>query len=256
MSTFKVLQFNMQFGQVWDEADPDHAPVRLEDAIAEIQSHDADIIMLQEVENALPGGTQPPIPPNYSRLRSALPDYDSFFSFPRSDPRELPFGIGLAIFARTPLHDSMRQYLPAAPITFDFFGQKTTPTDRLLIGAKTAVLGRELQLFNTHLQAFFMIGSSSENHPQQRNEIEQHLRASTGPTILTGDFNVSRHESLVRQYAAAGYQTVQQTEITWRRRPYVLDHIFYNAPLRAVRHQVKPTPSSDHHALMAEFEFV
>ena len=25
MSTFRVLQFNMQFGQGWDEADPDHA---------------------------------------------------------------------------------------------------------------------------------------------------------------------------------------------------------------------------------------
>ena len=33
---FRVLQFNMQFGQVWDDRDPDHAPVRLEDTIAEI----------------------------------------------------------------------------------------------------------------------------------------------------------------------------------------------------------------------------
>jgi len=256
MSAFKVLQFNMQFGQVWDDADPDHAPIRLEEAIAEIQSHAADIILLQEVERAQAGGSQPPIPPNYSRLCAALPGYDSFFSFPRADPRELPFGIGLAIFSRTPLRDTMREYLPAAPITFDFFGKKTTPTDRLLIGAKTTVAGHDLQLFNTHLQAFFMIGSSSENHPEQRNAIEKRLRASTCPTILTGDFNVSRHESLVNQYAAAGYRTVQQKEITWRRRPYVLDHIFFSPHLRPLRHWVTPTPSSDHHALSAEFEFV
>ena len=30
MSRFRVLQFNMQFGQVWDDTWPDRAPVRLE----------------------------------------------------------------------------------------------------------------------------------------------------------------------------------------------------------------------------------
>jgi endonuclease/exonuclease/phosphatase (EEP) superfamily protein YafD len=48
---------------------------------------------------------------------------------------------------------------------------------------------------------------------------------------------------------------VQAKEITWRRRPYVLDHIFYNDWLKPVSWAVKPTPASDHHALSAEFEF-
>jgi endonuclease/exonuclease/phosphatase (EEP) superfamily protein YafD len=60
----------------------------------------------------------------------------------------------------------------------------------------------------------------------------------------------------VEQFATAGYRTVQSKEITWRRRPYVLDHIFYNAPLRCVSHQVAPTPASDHHTLVADFEWV
>jgi len=34
MSRFHILQFNMQFGQVWDERDPDHAPINLEATIA------------------------------------------------------------------------------------------------------------------------------------------------------------------------------------------------------------------------------
>ncbi len=255
MSTFRVLQFNMQFGQRWDDANPDDAPIDLEGSIAEICRHDADIILLQEVERALPGGAQADPPPNFTRLAAELAGYDSWFSYPKSDPRELPFGIGLAIFSRTRLRHCTRLDLPSPPVEFDFFGRKTTPTDRLMIGARTTVLGREIQIFNTHLLAFFMLGSSSQDHPQQRELIAARLAESKLPTILTGDFNVSRHDSLVAQFGGIGFSTVQQTEITWRRRPFVLDHIFYNAPLRPLRHTVVPTPASDHHAVVADFTF-
>ena len=102
MNPFKVLQFNMQFGQSWDDTYPDRAPVNLDLTIAEINSHDADIVLLQEVEQALPGGVQPNPPPNYTRLRAAFGDYDAFFVRRDADSRELPFGIGLAIFSKTP----------------------------------------------------------------------------------------------------------------------------------------------------------
>lgn len=255
MSRFRVLQFNMQFGQIWDDTYPDRAPIRLEATLAEIRQHNPDIVLLQEVERAMPGGVQFQPPPNYTRLRTELTGYDSWFSYPKADPRELPFGIGLAIFSRTPLRDVMRQDLPSPPIEFDFLGTKTTPTDRLLIGAHTTVHGRELRILNTHLLAFFMLGASSTTHPFQRNLVAEHLAAARGPTILAGDFNVSRHGSLVTQFAECGFSTVQDTAVTWRRRPYVLDHIFHNAPLRCVEHRVAPTPASDHHVITADFEF-
>ena len=150
----------------------------------------------------------------------------------------------------------MRLELPSPPIAFDFFGKTTTPTDRLLIGARTRVLDREVQLLNTHLLAFFMLGTSSTMNPFQRNLVAERLAGITGPALLTGDFNVSKHSALVSQFAAQGFATVQDKEVTWRRRPFVLDHIFYNAPLRCVGHRVVPTPASDHHALVADFEFV
>jgi endonuclease/exonuclease/phosphatase family metal-dependent hydrolase len=256
MSRFRVLQFNMQFGQIWDDTYPDRAPIRIDATLEEIKSHDADIIMLQEVEQALPGGVQFQPPPNYTRLKAELSNYDSGFSYPKSDPRELPFGIGLAIFSKSPLHDHMRLDLPSPPIEFDFFGKKTTPTDRLLIGAKTELFGRPLQLFNTHLLAFFMLGSSSTTNPFQRALVADQLAASKGPTILTGDFNVSKHQTLISQFAGSGFSAVQDKEVTWRRRPYVLDHVFHNSQLRCVAHRVVPTPASDHHALVADFEFV
>ena len=254
--SFKILQFNMQFGQPWDDAYPDHAPIRLQTTIDEIRTHDADIIMLQEVEQTLSGGRQAQPPPHYTRLKEEFKGYDSYFSYPKPDPRELPFGIGLAIFSKTPLREHICENLPSPPVVFDFFGEKKTPTDRLLIGVTTTVGGRSERLFNTHLLAFFMLKSSSESHLEQRKLVEEQLRATVGmPTLLTGDFNVSKHQSLIQQFADAGYQTVQSKEVTWRRRPYVLDHIFHNDWLKPVSWEVKPTPASDHHALSAVMEF-
>lgn len=242
----------MQFGQGWDDAQPDEAPIDLDATIAEIKRHDADIVFLQEVERAQPGGVQTQPPPNFTRLCAALPDYDSFFSYPRPDPRELPFGVGLAIFSRHQLHSTFREDLPSPPVPFDFFGETKTPTDRLLIGARTFLGGREVTLLNTHLLAFFMLKTSSARYPQQRERVAAILRAQTGPTLLAGDFNVSDHASLIAQFGACGFSTAQQTEITWRRRPYVLDHIFYNAGLHCTGCRVEPTPASDHHALVAD----
>lgn len=255
MNTFKVLQFNMQFGQGWDDAYPDLAPIDLDATIAEIRRHDADLILLQEVEHALPGGQQIEPPPNYTRLKQALTGYHSYFHYPKADLRELPFGIGLAIFCKAPLTHLTYLDLPSPPITFQFNGETRTPTDRLLIGARTHLGGCEVQVFNTHLLAFFMLKSSSSEHPEQRTQVLQELRQSRLPTLLGGDFNVSGHHSLVQQFAAAGFNTVQTAAVTWRRMPYVLDHIFYNAPLRPLRHQVMPTLTSDHHLLLAEFGF-
>jgi endonuclease/exonuclease/phosphatase (EEP) superfamily protein YafD len=254
MSALKVLQFNMQFGQSWDDAYPDHAPHDLDLTISEIRKQNADIILLQEVEQGWPGGAQIQPPPNYMQLQAWLSGYDSFFSYPKPDARELPFGIGLAIFSKTPLRDPLRLVLPSPPVEFEFKGKKQTPTDRLLVGASTTLGRHNLRILNTHLLAFFMLRASEKN-PGQRQLVAGQLRASEGPTLLGGDFNVSKHHILVRQFARAGCRTVQTKNVTWRRRPLVLDHIFYNKHLRLVRHAVKPTPASDHHMLVAEFDF-
>ena len=255
MRKFRVIQFNMQFGRVWREADPDQAPIELDRTVAEIRKRDADIVLLQEVEQAQPGGTQSDPPPNYTRLRAEFPAYDGYFHYPKADPRELPFGVGLAILSKTPLHGQRHWRLPSPPIEFEFQGRMLTPTDRQMIGAETSIDGRTLFVFNTHLLAFFMLNSSSETHDVQRNLVLEQIAKAQGAALIGGDFNVRKHESLVRQFSRAGYRPVQTQEYTWRRRPYVLDHIFYNGGLRATDHAVHPTPASDHHVLVAEFEF-
>ena len=256
MTAFRALQFNMQFGRVWDHHDPDNARTDLDLTIKEIRQQNADVIFLQEVEQARPGGEQINPPPNYTRLRAAFGDYDAFFSYPKVDPHELPFGIGLCMLSRTPLRDTLRVDLPSPTIEFEFRGERKVPTDRLLIGAHTTINGQDLRIFNAHLLAFFMLNASSDQHTSQRRQVLGELSAAGGPTLLGGDFNVARHETLLREFSDAGYRTVQAKEVTWRRRPYVLDHLFYNERLRPVRHEVKPTAASDHHMVIADFDFV
>jgi endonuclease/exonuclease/phosphatase (EEP) superfamily protein YafD len=185
-----------------------------------------------------------------------MPGYDSWFSYPKADPRELPFGIGLAIFSRTRLQDPTRIDVPSPAIEFVFRGRKTTPTDRLMIGARTTVDGREIQIYNVHLLAFFMLGASSTAFPWQRELVADRLDASDLPTILGGDFNVSPDDPIVEQFAGHGFATVQQKVPTWRRQPYVLDHIFHNLRLRCVRYSVETTAVSDHLPVVADFEHV
>jgi endonuclease/exonuclease/phosphatase (EEP) superfamily protein YafD len=154
------------------------------------------------------------------------------------------------------LRDFERLDLPAAAIEFEFGGKKRHASSRLLIGATTEIDGSRLRILNTHLQAFFMIGALSNAFPDQRNLVEAELRKQNGPAILCGDMNTAPEENLVEQFEAAGFSTVQKTEPTWKRRPYVVDHIFRNAALRLVSHEVLPTPTSDHDAIVADFEFV
>ena len=253
---FRFLTFNIQNGQPWDPNDPDNLRVDIDGVGRFLAAQKADIICLQEVERGYDGGRQIEPPPHYNRLKDILSGYDSVFSYPQKNHTEIPFGLGLAIFSRTPLRDFERLDLPAAAIEFEFGGKKRHASSRLLIGATTDIDGSRLRILNTHLQAFFMIGALSDACPEQRNLVEAELRKQSGPAILAGDMNAAPQESLVAQFEAAGFSTVQKTEPTWKRRPYVVDHIFRNAALRLVSHQILPTPTSDHDAIVADFEFV
>ncbi len=253
--TFSSLTFNMQNGQPWDEAMPDDDRVELQKTIDFLRDQDADLIFLQEVERGFEGGNQIDPPPHFTQIRSQLKGYDAVFSYPVPNAKEIPFGLGLAIFSKSKLRDFQRIDLPAADIEFEFDGATRNPSQRLLISASTIIAGREVRLLNTHLQAFFMIGASSADHRAQRDIVEAALRAQTGPAILAGDLNSAPGEGVVEQFDAAGFRTVQNDAITWRRKPFILDHLFYNAPLHLASYAVIPTLASDHHAVRAEFSF-
>jgi len=254
---FSALTFNMQNGQVWNESQTDHGTIDLDATLTFLRSQDADIIFLQEVEQGFEGGRQIEPPPHYTKLQEGMAGYHSVFAYPIPNPMEIPFGLALAIFSKAPLTNFFREDLPPQGLPFEFDGKKRTPSHRLLIGAETEIEGRAVRLLNSHLQAFFMIGCSSNDFRLQRDLVEkQLLRAAALPTLLAGDFNCAPDETLLEQFGEAGFQTAQKEEVTWRRMPLVLDHIFFNASLRLESCVVVPTLASDHHAVRAEFSFV
>lgn len=249
----RVLTFNMQYGQPWDAATPDTAPIKMEDTIRFIKEHAADIIFLQEVERVEPTNGQVEPPPNFTMLREALDGYHAYFSYPKADPEELPFGYGLAIFAKWPLENPRTVELPAADISFDFFGVEKSPTARLMICVECAIAGVRVNLCNTHLQAYFMIEGSSDRYPQQRETVGAELAKMDGPTLLAGDMNAAPFESTVNYFEALGFETAQDSVITWRRRPFVLDHIFFNEQFELETVNVIDNLISDHLPVEAVF---
>jgi endonuclease/exonuclease/phosphatase family metal-dependent hydrolase len=252
----RILTFNIQNGHPWIEGDPFTSAIDLHGVAHFIYEQGADIICLQEVERGFDGGRQVNPPPNYARLREMLGSYDSVFSYPLQNDTEIPFGLGLAIFSKTPLRDFEKIDLPAADIEFEFQGKMRKASSRLLIEASTTIAGREVRLMNTHLQAFFMIGSSSDAHPEQRNFIEQRLKLhSDHATILAGDMNSAPEESIVQQFADVGFQTAQNAAPTWRRRPYIVDHIFFNSEFVLKSAGVVQSDVSDHLPVVVNLEF-
>lgn len=252
---FTALTFNMQNGQIWDEADPRSETIDLQQTVDFLLGQNADVILLQEVERGYEGGAQYEPPPNYHFLKDRLVGYHGLFGYPRPNPLQIPFGLGQAIFSKTPLHNLLRVELPPPEITFEYAGIERKPSYRLLLGAQTEIDGRTLTLLNTHLQAFFMIKSSSNVHRSQRDLVEEELRKLDGAVLLAGDFNCNPEETLVGQFAGAGFQTAQNSEITWKRMPFVLDHLFFNTPLKLESVEVIPTSASDHHAVKGTFSF-
>lgn len=254
MARIQVATFNIQFGQRWREEDPDGAPVEIDRCVEFLRELGADILLLQEVEHAVrpPAADDPGS--NFAAIRRGLPDYDGYCAFPISDEPQLPFGLGLAILARTPLVHRTNVDLPGPPITFKFANRATRPGPRTFMGARTTIAGREIQIFNTHLQAFFMIGSSSEQHTTQRDMVAEQLIASRLPTIFGGDLNCAPNESTIEQFEAAGYRTAQKEAPTWHRRPYLCDHLFFNDGLLLENARVVPTTVSDHMPVVASFE--
>ena len=144
--------------------------------------------------------------------------------------------------------------LPDSLSDFKYSGCATQLTDRIMIGAQTAMEGVELQIFNTHLQAFFMIDRSCDQHPGQREIVAEYLRKSRLPSILGGDFNSAPGESTIEFLETTGFRSVQKNEPTWQRRAFTMDHLFYSPSMVVKSYAVRETPASDHHVVSAEFE--
>lgn len=249
-----AITFNLQNGQLWNAEKPDEEQIDFDRSIEFLLSLDADVYFLQEVEQGHEGGHQVDPPPHFTRLQKAFPDYHAVFDYPPLNPDELPFGLGLAILSRWPMSGHAVHHLPASSLRFEFEGRERNPSQRTLQRASLDIGGMPLHLLNTHLQAFFMIGGNSKDFPEQRKLLEAVLVGLGGLSLIGGDFNSSPDEGLKEQFESFGFRTAQASQDTWKRRPYVVDHLFYGPGLRLVECRVIETNCSDHHAVRGVFK--
>lgn len=250
---FTAVTLNLQNGQPWREEDPDNTQTDFPATVRYLRELDADVFFLQEVEQGHDGGEQIEPPPHFSLLQEGFPEFASAFTYPPKNPDELPFGLGLAILSRWPLEEVAAHELPAGGVEFDFGGRRRLPSRRSLLRGRATTPAGSLHLLNTHLQAFFMIGASSEENLAQRNCVVNMVQGLGDPILLGGDFNAAPDERLVEQMARAGLSPAQTTQPTWKRRPYVVDHLFNSSALRLESCEVLPTEVTDHHAVRAVY---
>jgi endonuclease/exonuclease/phosphatase family metal-dependent hydrolase len=246
----------MQNSQIWDPKHPDTAPLRLDQTIDFILSQQVDIICLQEVEFPFKEQPHPGDERFYPILEQALGSqgYQGYFSLPGATYPHIPFGIGLAIFSRGKLFNQKHIDLPAADITFDYQGREYHAADRSLLSVDTKIGDQQVRILNTHLQAFFMVESTADQHPQQRNAIIRAVsktREEKLPVILCGDFNCTNHDGTLEAIKQTGLRTMQNQEITWRRMPLILDHILVSPEFQIQNFEVIDTLVSDHKAVKA-----
>lgn len=254
---FSVATFNLQNGIPWTGGQADDPPADLERTITFLRSLDCDVFFLQEVEAGLDGGTQLQPPPNFTKFQKAFSEYHSYFSYPPDNADELPFGIGLCILSRFEIARCKAHHLAAPPLAFEFGGRTRLPSQRLLLEVEVIAGNSNLLLFNTHLQAFFMIGGSSNLHSEQKQGLLDILQTAikTGkPILLGGDFNCAPDETLVADIESLGLKAAQKSSVTWKRMPFVVDHVFFNNRLTLSSAGVVATDCSDHDAVKAEFE--
>jgi endonuclease/exonuclease/phosphatase family metal-dependent hydrolase len=250
----RAVTFNLQNGQLWSEEDPEREVLDFAASIKFLRSLEADLYFLQEVERGHDGGRQEWPPPNFTRLVEEFPFHEHHFCYPPVNADELPFGLGLALLSRFPLHGKSHHILPSGEVRFSFGGRERSPSRRSVLRAVIDSPRGPLHLLNTHLQAYFMIGTSSDEHPSQRNCLAALLRGLGENVLLGGDFNSAPEESLVEQMESLGFRSAQTEQITWKRRPYVVDHLFAGPSLTLESCEVIPTEVSDHHAVRAVYE--
>jgi len=252
----KVLTFNMQNGQIWDEKNPDAAPIALDRTAEYLQKQEADVYLLQEVEFPHQPNPDPQDHPNQDYLSGVLSSYYTYFKYPVTKKPHLPFGIGLSIFSRYPLENPFHVVLPSAEQPFTFAGKTWIPCERSLIGADIFWNGKNIRILNTHLQAWFMIESDAQEHPEQRQIVRGLMESSPYPCILGGDFNCAPEEGTLEYLESGSFKSVQKDQITWLRQPKVLDHLFYSPQWQAHSYALTDTGLSDHLVLEAEFKLV
>ncbi|WP_040950235.1 endonuclease/exonuclease/phosphatase family protein [Gorillibacterium massiliense] len=221
----RAMTFNIHHGQGMD-GKTDIARIA-----REIESVDADIIALQEVDRFHPRSY---FHDQLFRVTHKLGVHGAFAS-------SIHLGLtryGNAILSRHPFLSKRVTYLQG------------TQERRSILTVKLDLGDCPLTVVNTHIGVF------AKEKDRQFKELRKELESLDEPALLMGDFNMlpsdPRLQNMPIGWRKIGLQEMTPTHATNGKE---IDHIFRNMPVKMERTWVKFTTASDHHAVVADIEW-
>lgn len=207
----------------------------LEDIAIELETMQTDIVALQEVDVGVrrTGFRDQPMV-----LATALGFHHVFAASIRWDGGDY----GLAVLSRWPLVDVRRHRL-------EFHG---AGEPRIVLEVTVCTGGRRLRLFNHHADV------RARSRDAGLSELRRLVAPAVGRGVLVlGDFNDGPEAAGVRGLIHAGLVDLGADGHVNTAAGRRIDYLLVDAPLAkvALRTQVWPTSKSDHHALLADFDW-
>lgn len=226
----RFVSFNIHHGTVGRRG-----PVDPEQLGAVCASFDADVIALQEVDRD-----------TYRTKRADLAAVAAGacgMAHVFGSSRWYPGGrYGNALLVRGTITDHRVTKLPKVP-EGQFWREQRTALE-----ARVTVDGRSIWVAGTHLSV-----------PTAQNEVQldwllRHLAGRPGPRVVIGDLN--RPLSMVQADARrGGLEAVPHGPTFPVAKPKrAIDHVLISPDLRVLAAEVRPTPMSDHAALIVDLE--
>ena len=201
------------------------------EAIKRIQSEDPDIVVLIEYVR------------NWAEQMRELNE-----AYPHRILEPRWHGFGIAVFSKFPLSDSQIHQLTRAATDVPFVVTQVNVGDQQVQLAAAHLLspvGRERMIIRNH----------------QLDEIANHLRNTTQPTVLVGDFNCAPWSPFMKELLKAtnlrdsrvgfGYHASWPTDLIPMRIP--IDHAFVSDSIHVADRRLLGATGSDHLPLILEF---
>lgn len=227
VDTLRVMTFNIQHGKGID------GQIDLSRIAQLIQETSADIVGLNEVDHFLPrSGLK-----NQLKFLGQKTEMNYFFA-PGID-----FGLGKygnGVLTRSQVSNPLKEALPR------IFRRES----RVLLQFATLVSGQKVQIIVTHL------GLNPVEKEKQLAFLTEKIQKITEPVILMGDFNLTPHSSLMRNFLQnTGLKSHSNEQTFPADNPNLkLDYILTSEQWEVVSPvEVISTQSSDHFALAGTF---
>ncbi|MBU5348351.1 endonuclease/exonuclease/phosphatase family protein [Paenibacillus lautus] len=224
MNDISLMTYSVRHGKGLD------GHTKLHRIAEEIAKSNADVVALQGIDRYIPrSGFQDQL----KKLSKQLGMYSCF----SPSVNLLVSQYGNAILSNYPIIKK--------EITF----MKGTKERRSILMAKIQMDKAVVTVMNTHL------GKSTNERTKQVPILLNTLNQYGQPSILAGDFNMEKHDTLMKPFNFHWQKIELQEKCPTFKNGKEIDHIFVNMPTEFSSAWVQHSTSSDHHPVIARIQW-